>query len=223
MRKLQFAPGEYYHIFNRGNRKQQTFFDQADYVKMLFSLLHFQSDIDPIKNVSRHIGYYLKRGNFGIDENDVKDIINTRKVILHAFTLMPNHFHLLVQNLEEGAISKYLHRVLVSQSKYHNTKNEASGHLFEGAFKAVHVKDNDQLLYLSAYIHQNQREIKGWSTKSLDYPWSSYQDFALQNRWGNLLDTTPLLDQFEGGKDYKRFVEKSGAKNKEVWNNDDFY
>ena len=72
---------------------------------------------------------------------------------------MPNHFHLIVKEVKEGGISAYMQRVLNAYTKYYNAKHDTSGHLFQGPFRAIHIADNDQLLYVSAYIHLNCREI----------------------------------------------------------------
>lgn len=142
----------------------------------------------------------------------INDIISTRYVKLECFTLMPNHFHLLVHEIKEGGIAKYMQRVLNAYTKYFNTKYERSGHLFQGSYKAVHIKNNNQLLYLSTYIHRNSRELLGWKGKEHFYPWSSYQDFIGSNRWGELLKHDLITEQFRNGKDYHRFTSASMAK-----------
>ncbi|MBU3942436.1 hypothetical protein KKA24_00465, partial [Patescibacteria group bacterium] len=68
------------------------------------------------------------------------------------------------------------------------------------------------LLYLSAYVHNNVRELKGWNKKEHLYPWSSFQDYVKENRWGELLKIEIILDQFSNKEEYKSFVQKSGAK-----------
>ena len=74
------------------------------------------------------------------------------------------------------------------------------------------MESNRQLLYLSAYIHRNPREIKGWTNKEHEYTWSSYQDYIEENRWGELLKQDILKDQFSNPKEYRQFVETSQAK-----------
>lgn len=133
-------------------------------------------------------------------------------VELVAFCIMPNHFHLIVKELEEGGIATYMQRVLTAYSKYYNTKYEKSGHVFQGPYGAVHIEDDRQLLHLSAYIHRNPREISKWFNKEDQYPWSSYRDFIGDNRWGNLLLPDIVLGQFKDKKHYHKFVKTSPAK-----------
>jgi len=125
---------------------------------------------------------------------------------------MPNHFHLIVHELNEGGISNYMKRILGGYTKYFNTKNESSGHVFQGPFKVVHIEDDAQILYLSAYIHNNIKELGSWSRKEELFPYSSSQDYIKENRWGELLKRNIILDQFSDKEKYRLFVKESGAK-----------
>ena len=127
---------------------------------------------------------------------------------------MPNHFHLLLREKEEGGIGRYMQRVLVGYTKYFNAKYETAGHLFQGRYKAVLVKDDDQLMHLSAYIHRNPRELKAWKGKEERYPYSSLQDYVDKNRWGNLISPDIIAGRFANTPDsnYRDFVRSSPAK-----------
>ena len=155
MRKVKFSPGEYYHTLNRGNNKQSIFLDERDYVRFAFLMLHFQSVIR-FYNISYSVNYFIRHRVFSKIKNE-KEFLKKRQVSLLCFVLMPNHFHLLVREESEHGISNYLQRVQDGYTKYFNAKYKKSGHLFQGPFKAVHVKDNNQLLYLSSYIHKNPK------------------------------------------------------------------
>ena len=108
-----------------------------------------------------------------------------------------------------------MQRVLLSYTKYFNTKYEKTGHVFQGTYKANHIATEQQLTYLSAYIHRNPRELLNWRNKEHSYPWSSFRDYN-SNRWGKTLSPEIVLDTFETFNDYKDFVKKSGAKEKFV-------
>jgi putative transposase len=202
---------ESYHVFNRGLNKQIIFKDRTDYSRMLLYLLYFQADV-PITNIAYAIKQFLQTKEFSFTEQTVKAIIENRTVKLEAFALMPNHFHLMVRELKEGGISRYLQRIEVGFTKYFNTKYERSGYLLQGPFQSVHVENNEQALYLSAYIHKNPCEILQWRKQENNYTWSSYQDYVQENRWGKLLSTKLILDQFETKDMYKEFVDDSKAK-----------
>src|SRR3989338_2274566 len=211
MRKNKITTGGYYHIFNRGNNKQNIFSDQRDWVRLLFLILYFQSPIN-FYNLGRQTSYYVKHRVFNISKDLEKTIIERRYTDLINFAIMPNHFHLTLAETSEGGISKYMQRVLNSYTKYFNTKYDKVGHLFQGPYKAVPIDNNEQLLYLSTYIHRNPREIQEWKNREKYYPWSSYQDYTKENRWGEILKREVIISQFLGKNKYSDFFKMSPAK-----------
>jgi putative transposase len=211
MRYENFAPNEHYHVYGRGADAKKIFIDERDKARFIFLITHFQSPIR-IYNVNWYTESFLKKGVFSTPEKRIDNIIKRRSVKLTAFALMPNHFHLLVQNLDDGILSVYMHRVLTAYSKYFNAKYKKKGHVFEGPFGAVHVKNNTHLLHLSAYIHKNPKDIKEWENSYDKYPYSSYQDYIGMNRWGNFLSPEIVLKQFKDQIRYRDFVTESTAK-----------
>lgn len=211
MRKTKISIDEYYHVFNRGNNKQNIFFENRDWIRFLFLILYFQSPVT-FYNLGRHVSNFVRHRVFNISDKELLEIAKNRAVEVAGFALMPNHFHLILRESKEGGISKYMQRILNAYTKYFNAKYDKSGHLFQGPFKVVHIEDNEQLLHLSSYIHRNPRELREWKNKEEKFPWSSYQDYMDKNRWGDLLAKQIISDQFPDSSDYKKFVHESGTK-----------
>ena len=209
-RTTSFAPGEHYHLCVRGNNKQDIFRDDADRARLLFLITHLQSP-KSIPNINRTITEIKNNKTWKTSSELISQIIETRYVALEAFAFMTNHLHLAVCEVEELGTARYMQRVLNAYAKYFNTKYETVGHLFQGPYRAVHIEDNDQLLYLSAYIHRNPRELRGVAGNEHRYEWSSYRDYLGPNRFEKLLDPSLVLDQFETGG-YRTFVDTSVAK-----------
>ena len=207
MRNIMIAPGEYYHVCNRGVNKQVIFHNSDDYFRFLFLILYFQSPIT-FEQTGRVVKEFV--GSPALDIS--VEIIKKRTVELTAFCIMANHFHLIIREVEEDGIVSYMQRVLTAYSKYYNTKYEKSGHVFQGPYRAVHVIDDRQMLHTSAYIHRNPREMKEWTNREEKYQWSSYQDHVGENRWGGLLIPDVISGQFRNKKDYRHFVETSPTK-----------
>jgi putative transposase len=207
------AEDEYYHIFNRGARHQNLFRDRSDWLRLLFNILYLQSN-HQFTNVSRVIPNYSQEFGFSLPAENLEQVLTTRFVELVSFCIMPNHFHLIVKEVQKNGIATYMQRMIGGYTKYFNTKYETSGYLFQGPYKAVHVKDNRQLLYLSAYIHRNPRELHEWKGREFEYPWSSLQDFTTANRWGGLIVPDIITGQFETTRssNYADFVRTSTAK-----------
>jgi putative transposase len=211
MRKIPIAPGEHDHIFNRGNNKQLIFIDDRDKTRFLFLIIYFQSPI-VFYNLGRQVSHFVRNRAFNITSEEVMEILKERNVKLVNFALMPNHFHLTLCEFKEGGTAQYMQRVLCAYTKYFNTKYKKTGHLFQGPYKAVHIEDNRQLLYLSTYIHRNPRELPEWKNNESTYPWSSYQDYVVENRWGKLLEQEIIIQQFSNKNEYNNFVKTSVAK-----------
>lgn len=211
LRNVEFAAGEHYHLCIRGNNKQDIFHDDSDRARMLFLITHLQSP-ESVPKIGRIVEEYRKTRAWNVDPELVSTIVRTRYVALEAFSFMTNHIHLGACEKEERGVTRYMHRILDAFAKYSNTKYETVGHLFQGPYKAVHIGDNDQLLYTNTYIHRNPRELPGVAGKEHEYEWSSYRDYLGANRFGELLDPSLVLEQFESPEDYRAFVDSSIAK-----------
>lgn len=212
MPRAIIAPEEIYHVFNRGVNKQSVFFEDADYVRMLLLVMVLQS-VEAFHNINRYIKNFIKRGDFMFSDDIIEKILKNRTVELISFACMPNHFHLIVKELEEGGLSKYLQRIEIAYTKYFNIKYRRSGYLFQGPFQSIHIATNEQLLHLSAYIHKNPVKISAWKNKESEYPWSSYKYYLDdKNNKNGLLALEIVLDQFKNSAEYKDFVATSGVK-----------
>ena len=164
----KFLPSTIFHIYNRGNNKERIFFDEQDYKAFLFRLglgLGFtQEELNKEKFIAMP---YSRIRITETKKNNFK---------LLTFCLMPNHFHLLIEQVEDVPISKLLSKVCSSYSKYINNKYGRVGHTFQDCFKAVLVENNPQLMWTSAYIHMNPVKDKIVKHPS-EYLWSSYNDY----------------------------------------------
>lgn len=188
------------------------FKNELDYARFLFLVLYCQSPIT-FSNIGYNVKQFKHNKNFRVSKKTEAEIVNQKYIELTAFILMPNHFHLLIKAIEDNGISQYMQRIQNAYTKYFNIKNKISGHLFQGPFRAIHIENNDQLLYLSAYIHKNCSELPDWRGKEADYEWSSLKDYVKINRWPNLIKTDLISDQFSDQDEYWSWIKNSSAKN----------
>ena len=84
---------------------------------------------------------------------------HAEEIDLLAYCLMPNHFHLLVYQEKINSMNHFLRSVATKYAMFFNRKYDRTGHLFEGIYKAVLVETEEQLIYLSKYIHRNPVEL----------------------------------------------------------------
>ena len=103
----------------------------------------------------------------------LKKMMEKHACYVHAYCLMTNHFHLLIETGEEE-IGKTVKGITSCYAAYYNQKYGYHGHVFEGRFKSCLVKDDSYFLQTSRYIHMNP--VKARITEHPeDYPWSSYR------------------------------------------------
>ena len=131
-------------------------------------------------------------------------------LIVHTYCLMGNHYHLLVETPEPN-LSMTMQWLNVSYATYFNRKQDRSGHLFQGRFKAILIEADAYLNHLSRYIHLNPVRAGIVETPG-QYRWSSYPAFVGEQRPPKFLNTDRLLSIFgknnkESRKNYQEFVE----------------
>lgn len=207
-RKFQFSIGEFYHIYNRGNDKRTIFLDKDNYnrfIKLLFLCNSFE-----LVNIAN-----LPKGETFWNIEREKMLVD-----IGVYCLMPNHFHLLVKEKVENGISIFMKKLSTGYSMYFNKKNERTGKLFEGVFRAIHVDDDEYLRYLFAYIHLNPVKLidPEWKEKGIPdiekakehlntYKYSSYLDYVSQNR-GELaiLNKSAFPEYFSNFKEFNDFI-----------------
>jgi len=198
-RKTILATGEFYHIFNRSINNQPIFVNKRDCQRFIDILFFYQKN--PKIRFSHFINLPLKER-----ENIFEQLNKNKKLVeILAFVLMPNHFHLMLQQKEDNGISIFLSRATNSYTRYYNTKHKRKGDLFESVFKAVRIETEEQLIHLSRYIHINPVVSLAINEENLvSYPWSSFPDYLRGN--SSVLDLKPVLNRFANPQDYKKFV-----------------
>ena len=143
-----YVKNGFYHIYNRGVDKRVIFLDDQDYIYFLFLLKQYLSKELKVFN--------LKTKKYEVINNE-KSI--DFKIQLLSYCLMPNHFHLLVKQLEHRSIDEFMRKLCTSYSLYFNKKYKRQGTLFQGRYKAVLIETEKQLIHVSRYIHLNPLEL----------------------------------------------------------------
>lgn len=202
-RKEPIVTGQFYHVCNRGIDKRSTFTDKREYKRAMEIVSFYHFSHLPLK-----LSRYLTLPNS--DQIQImKDLIGVNKKVVSivSFCLMPNHFHFLLQQMEDSGVSKFLSQLQNSYTRYFNTKHERIGPLFLDQFKAVRIETDEQLLHVCRYIHLNP--YTSYVVKSLidleSYPWSSFPEYMDPDKEG-ICDKDLILSFFETREDYKQFV-----------------
>lgn len=212
IRKIPFSVGEYYHIYNRGVDKRIIFNNDHDYRRFIFLLYICNS------TASVRTDNLFKQGRtllelFGVNrENTLVDI--------GVYTLMPNHFHILLYEKADKGISMFMQKLLTAYSMYFNNRYERTGSLFENKFKAKHIDNEPYLNWVFSYIHINPVKLiePDWKEKGISdsiavkkfidsYKYSSYYDYFLGDRTEKvILNKDAFPNNFSQLNDFEEMV-----------------
>jgi len=170
--------GSIAHVCNRGIEKRNIFYDIQDYrrfVQNLFSLNNVSGKIRTTQDV--------------FSENNIPP--REKLVEVLKWSLLPNHYHLLLYENVDGGILEFTKRLGNAYTKYFNIKQESrSGYVFQNRAKMIPIVEERQFLYIPFYIDINPLDLifpdrknisLNSSQKAVDflktYEWSSYKDY----------------------------------------------
>lgn len=139
---VPLVEGERYHVYNRGADKRDIFLSKKDYLRFYRSLELFNS-IEPVTNFEF------------AQVHRKKNSISPKLVKIIAYCLLPNHFHLILEQVAPNGISEFLKRVSGGYTSYFNLQQERSGVLLQGRFKRVLIDSDEQFNYLLVYVNEN--------------------------------------------------------------------
>jgi len=127
------------------------------------------------------------------------------------WSLLPNHYHLLLYEKAEGGILEFTKRLGNAYTKYFNIKNKGrSGYVFQNRAKIVSLTEESQAIYIPYYIDLNPLDLifsdrKNISLKdnkrALDflknYEWSSFKDYFGQGNKGIIVNKDRFYEEFD--------------------------
>jgi len=130
---------------------------------------------------------------------------NPKIVDIIAYCFMPNHFHMLLRQNQDGGIQNFMRKLFNSYTKYYNTIHKRVGPLFQGEFKAVLIESNEELIHVCRYIHLNPY-VAGLTDDLTIFPYTSYPQYlGLRNTGFCVIE--PIMHLYKDTKTYKSFVE----------------
>ena len=157
-----------------------------------------------------------QRGQIFWDNQDRQKFIEILKrtkdrygYLLHAYVLMDNHYHLLIET-PHANIKQLMQNINTSYTVYVNRRHSRHGHLFQGRYKSFIVDKENYLLELGRYIHLNPVRA-GMVERADDYRWSSYKEYVngkLKNKITDADDTLYIFSKIrsEAINRYREFV-----------------
>jgi len=142
----------------------------------------------------------------------------SEEVDLISYCLMPNHFHLLVYQSEKFSINYFMRSLATKYSMFFNKKYERVGCVFQGVYKGVRVDSEEQLVYLSKYIHRNPVEILPAGRVLVGFKYSSYPNYLglINQIWVKPKAVLSYFTRENKIISYQNFVEEVGENYKAV-------
>lgn len=168
------------HVFNQGVDRRQIFLIREDYerFKAYLYILNDAESVRPANIIARDGGgktYTYARGE--------------PLVRIVAFSLLPTHFHLLVEPLRERGVAQFMQKVITGYTMYFNARTIRTGTLFASGYKSKLLTETEEK-YTRAYIHMtpaqffhddwvqaNAQELELLSAKIATYPYSSLHEY----------------------------------------------
>ncbi len=222
MRKVQFAKGNFYHIYNRGVEKRTIFENDNDKWRFLQGLFLFNDE-----TTTSQLLWKLERERGKVTFGVLRDFLKTKGepreplVRILADCLMPNHYHFLLEEIKDDGISRFMHKLGTGYTEYFNNKYNRVGSLFQGPFKATLIDNEKYLQYLLVYINvvnpgeliepnlkeEGVRDMKKIMQFTEEYLWSTNQEYL--NKRNSIIIEKGLLGELFSDPDYYKEFAKS--------------
>jgi len=191
--------------------------DEKDHLRFIHVLFEFNDTASADRNLNRRLIKLRDVGRPSVKQG--KEAPRKLLVMLHAFCMMPNHYHMLVSPVVKDGVSLFMKKINGGYSKYFNEKYERNGALFQGKYKKISITDDQHFSHIPYYIHFNPldlmpenkewRKRKATSTRGSlvfleNYRWSSHLDYIGEKNFPSVTQRDMLFDFFGGPLGYKK-------------------
>jgi len=237
-RKEQFEDGQIYHVILRAIDDNLIFKDTNDYYRGIFSIYEFNNANPVTIRKKREARASFKKKSRGRASANFVEFVDERDKLVEilAFCFMPNHIHLLLRQVKEGGLRKFMVKLGSGYGRYFNQKYHRKGYVFQNRFKSVHIKNDGQAVVVGSYIFTNPVALiePGWkelgirnhSVKEVikfleDYKWSSYQDCIGVKNFPSVTQQEFLLGVMNGEQGCRNVVKNWVKYKKEVGQHED--
>lgn len=208
LRNSNLIEEEYYHIYNRGNGKNEIFNSTEDYDRFAKLLYVCNSEKS-----------FTFRDSIVDQKIDAWDFERGESLVeICAWVLMPNHFHIILISHRSdlwtdkyNPITEFMRKLSTAYVMYFNKKHNRTGSLFEGKFKSKNIEEDNYFNYLFSYIHLNPIKLiqSDWKEDGIknkeevisylqNFPYSSFQDFyGVTRKEGKIINKDSLPESFK--------------------------
>lgn len=218
MRQEPFTVGSYIHVYNRGHRKQNIARDERDRWRFILMLRYFNDEYAS-PHFIRDLVKMWRKSDF-LHRLDWPETWPAHEPLVRilSFSIMPNHFHLLIKEIKERGTSKFMQKFGIGATKSFNAKYTEVGSLFQGGYRVKTVDKDAYLKDLSVYIQiKNPFELYPGGLQQAIKEFDKAYEFAIRSPYNSLADyagqrNSPIIDRdilgevFATPEDYKEFA-----------------
>jgi len=200
-RKEPLLNDQYYHIYNRGVDKRDIFSDKNDIHRFIESIKQFNRE-DKIVSLSNF------RKSIQTPQIATRQLSGGPLVAVIAYCLNPNHFHLILKQVSDNGIARFMHKLQSGYSSYFNIKNFRSGALFQGAYKSHIVNNENYFNKIIGYVNKNYL-IHNIPENKRDLIFSG--DFEYENNIINIIsekEKRNIIEVFGGITKFKKHCDE---------------
>jgi len=201
LKRIPLVTNEFYHIFNKSIGEAKIF-NNLKYLHKILSIVDYYRFNQNIRLSQFH--------NLpdSLQKNYLKKIKSTIPLVnIFSFSFMPNHYHLLVKQLQNNGIKKFISNTQNSFAKYFNLINHREGSLFLNSFKYKRIISEEALIHICRYIHLNPVTSFLIDFRELaNYLFDSYS-WYLNPRLNRFVNTALLMDHFKTLNNFIKFHE----------------
>lgn len=198
VRRPPIEVGNFVHGYNRGTRKMDIFHDSLDMEYFLYALFYL-NDSHSIPNIFRELrenyAGLLARFLWPADWAPRDPLVR-----IHAFIAMPNHYHIVLEEIREGGVPLFMQKFGTGLTNRYNIRYDASGNLFQGKYKYALVGREQYLQHLGLYVQvKNAFELYPGGFEKAHKEFDAAFDFACTYPFGSLSHyagkhNTPIID-----------------------------
>jgi len=215
--------GDIAHVCNRGIEKRKIFQDKKDYERFVENLFFLNNQPGKIRTEKK------------IFETD--DAFEQNKLVeVFKWSLLPNHYHLLLYEQVDGGIVEFVKRLGNAYTKYFNIKNgDRSGYLFQNSAKIIPVSNQKQYLYIPFYVDINPLSLIFSDRKNIllrdnkkalnflkTYEWSSFKDYFGEGKRSIIINKDLFYRKFDVGPETYQEELLDLSTNSSTWQVDEF-
>jgi putative transposase len=115
-----------------------------------------------INRANGRLTIFEKKADYQLFESILKKAKEETDMRILAYTIMPNHWHLVLQPRTDGDLGTFMHKLTNSHTRQvrTSTKTIGHGHLYQGRYKSFIVSDDSYLLTLIKYVERNPVRAK---------------------------------------------------------------